>query len=474
MTRRPPAGPASADARRRRATTAAPAPAASATPAPPVAPRPPEGVGEEAWIDVIRKMDEVYNELLQYEVALEEKNAALEESHQFIFGVVASMSDVLVVCDRHGVVLEVNRALAALVGRPEGELKGRPLAGLFADEASRSKLDTYFRNPRSGAAPQDCEIAFATAQGASPVAVNCTTRISPAGRFMGIVLTGRPVGELRRAYDSLRQAHEDLKLAQSQLVHSEKMASLGRLVAGVAHELNNPISFVLGNVHALTRYVDRLTRYLAALHAGAAPAEADTLRRELRIDAIVADMAPLIEGTLEGAERTRDIVGGLRRFSAADRGEDAAFDLVEVLERSVHWVAKASGSPITVDSDLPASLPVRGSPGQLQQVIVNLVQNAIDATEGRPGARLAIGAKTVGRGTEIAFRDNGPGFSEEGLARAFEPFFTTKAPGKGTGLGLSISFGLVERHGGSLAVANAPGGGAVVTLRLPLDLRAAG
>jgi two-component system sensor histidine kinase HupT/HoxJ len=127
-----------------------------------------------------------------------------------------------------------------------------------------------------------------------------------------MVITGRPVGELRRAYDALRQAHEDLKQAQHQLVHSEKMASLGRLVAGVAHELNNPISFVLGNVYALQRYGHALREYLDALHGGASPEALAGLRRALRIDRLLDDLQPLLEGTREGAERTRDIVAGLK------------------------------------------------------------------------------------------------------------------------------------------------------------------
>jgi two-component system sensor histidine kinase HupT/HoxJ len=427
---------------------------------------PPEGVGEDVWIDVIRKMDEVYSDLLQYEVALEEKNAALEESQKFIFGVLSSMSDVLVVCDRDGIVEEVNRALAELVGRDEAELRGAPLASLFADAAARERVEAFMRDPAAAHA-HDCELQFRTRHGATPVAVNCTRRLSPSGRFVGIVMAGRPVGELRRAYDELRKAHDDLKRAQHQLVHAEKMASLGRLVAGVAHELNNPLSFVLGNVHALKRYVGRLRRYLDALHEGAAPDELAALRGSLRVDRILADVGPLIDGLHEGAERSRDIVAGLRRFSAADRGEDAVFDLAEVVRRSVHWVVRASASAIEVAIDLPVPLPVRGSAGQMQQVVVNLVQNAVDATEGRAGAALEIRGRGDATSVEVAFRDNGSGFSTEGLARAFEPFFTTKPPGKGTGLGLSISYGLAQRHGGSLAAANDPRGGAVMTLTLP-------
>ena len=430
---------------------------------------PPEGVGEDVWIDVIRKMDEVYSDLLQYEVALEEKNAKLEETQKFIFSVLTSMSDVLVVCDRHGVIQEVNQALADLVGKDEAELRGTTLVDLFADDASREQAQRFLKGLHSERI-HDCELHFKCRYAPEmPVAVNCTPRLSQVGKFVGMVMTGRPVGDLRRAYEQLRQAHEELKLAQQQLIHSEKMASLGRLVAGVAHELNNPISFVLGNVYALQRYGQRMQEYLAALHAGKPAQEIEALRKRLRIDRLMEDMKPLIDGTIEGAERTRDIVAGLKRFSAADRGDEETFNLAEVLERSVHWVVKASGSKIKVALDVPQDIPVSGSAGQMQQVLVNLVQNAIDSTERQADARLDISGELRSRSVVLTFRDNGAGFRQEALDKMFDPFFTTKPVGKGTGLGLSISYGIVERHRGQLKAANHPEGGAVLTLTLPLS-----
>src|SRR5690242_6427825 len=235
-------------------------------------------VGEHVWLDVIQKMDEVYNDLLQYEVALEEKNAALEDSQQFILSVLTSMSDILLVCNRNGIIEDVNQSLQKLAGKSETELRGQPLFDLFADEASRKAALRFFGG-NSGETVHDCELHLKAADG-SPMAVslNCTPRLSSVGKLLGVVITGRPVGELRRAYHALRQAHDELKRTQQQLLHSEKMASLGRLVAGVAHELNNPISFVLGNVHALKRYAERLERYLAALHCG----EPHEVQEELR------------------------------------------------------------------------------------------------------------------------------------------------------------------------------------------------
>lgn len=226
-----------------------------------------EGLGEQAWIEVIQKMDEVYNDLLQYEVALEEKNAALEESHQFIESVIASMSDILVVCNRNGNIQEVNPALLQFTGKDEQELRETPVFDLFSDPEERARARHLFAVfGQEGV--HDCELHLRAGDGSVvPFSVNCTPRISQTGKLMGMVVTGRPVGELRRAYQQLRQAHDDLKRTQGQLLHAEKMASLGRLVAGVAHELNNPISFVLGNVLSLKRYAGRLGAYLTDVHA---------------------------------------------------------------------------------------------------------------------------------------------------------------------------------------------------------------
>ncbi|MBS0347192.1 MAG: PAS domain-containing protein [Proteobacteria bacterium] len=427
----------------------------------------PEGVGEGAWIDVIQKMDEVYSDLLQYEVALEEKNAKLEESQGFILSVLTSISDILVVCDRGGHIEEVNRSLEAFTGRASEVLRGSSFFELLADPAAVELARGWFAL-RGDAPIHDCELSLRAADGSAvPVSLNCTPRYSSVGKSLGIVITGRPVGELRKAYSALRQAHDDLKRTQQQLLHSEKMASLGRLVAGVAHELNNPISFILGNTHALKRYAGRLEEYLAAVHACEQPEVLSALRQRLRIDRILGDLDPLIEGTIEGAERTRDIVDGLKRFSALDREESSRYDLVAVIGRSVTWVCKAAPERFAVDVRLPAELPVIGSSGQMQQVVMNLVQNASDATAGQDAACLQIDG-VIEEGTVVVrFHDNGPGIDARHLPHIFDPFFTTKPVGSGTGLGLSISYGIVERHGGMLSAGNHPDGGAEFVLRLP-------
>lgn len=430
-----------------------------------------EGVDESAWLDVIHKMDEVYSQLVADEVALEEKNAQLEQSQRFIFSLLASMSDVLLACNGQGLIEETNASLCALVGRDEVALRDTPITALLAggDSAARLRHVTESVLSRSDAVSVELDLVDARGQSV-PVDFNCTARVDLSGRRVGHVLVGRPMGEIKRAYHQLRESHEALKRAQQQLLHSEKLASLGRLVAGVAHELNNPISFVLGNVHALGRYSERLRSYIGAMHAGADADALAQLRRSLRIDHLLGDLPSLIEGTLEGATRTADIVQGLRRFSAVDREERVRVDVNAVVERAIHWVTRGTAPEFTVHWQPCAGAEVMGSAGQLLQVLMNLVQNAYDAasTPDQANPQLWIDAHVDSATLRLRLRDNGPGIAAENLPRIFDPFFTTKPLGKGTGLGLSISYGIVEQHGGHLSAENAAGGGALFTLELPL------
>lgn len=420
--------------------------------------------GEGVWIDVIRKMDETYADLVAQQVELERKNAELEEAQAFIAGVMAAMTDVLLVCDMAGRLVEVNGAAERALGRAGAALAGLPLADIV-DAASRPALDGLLAAARRHERVSDLDLVMHGGEGDFPVSINSSIRYTPRGRPVGLVLVGRPLGELRRAYRDLASAHERLKETQQQLVHSEKMASLGRLVAGVAHELNNPISFVYGNAHALRRQMERLTAYIAALDAGkpAAPA-----REAQRIDKTLADLPATIDGLAEGAERVRDIVAELRRFAATDKAPPDVFDLGDVLQAAIDWVARAQMPELDVHFDLPRPFRAFGLSAHTHQVVMNLVQNAIDAmADVPPPRRLRIAGRLEGGQAVVEIHDSGPGIAADVLSRIFDPFFTTKPVGKGTGLGLSISDRIVSDQGGSLSAANHPAGGAVFTLRLP-------
>jgi len=229
---------------------------------------------------------------------------------------------------------------------------------------------------------------------------------------------------------------------------------------------------VLGNVHVLNRYTTRLRQYLDALHAEVAlnnNPDLAALAQKLRIEHILQDLPSLMDGTIEGAQRTASIVDGLKRFSVLDGEERESVAISSIVERAIHWVR--TGMKLDFDvvfQDCPGCT-VMGNAGQLLQVLMNLIQNAYDAatTPGGPTPKLRIGASREDNWVVISLHDNGPGIEPQVMSRIFEPFFTTKPVGKGTGLGLSIGYGIVKRHGGSLSAHNHPQGGAEFVLRLP-------
>jgi len=435
--------------------------------------QPHEGLDDGAWLDVIQKMDEVYSRLLTDEVALEQKNAQLEASQQLVFSLLSSMSDVLVAADAQGQIEQTNQALCELVGNTDEALMGMPMHSLLHNDQGTDLLQGMMQRTSNLRQGDTVELMLRDGAGqAVPVDFTVTPRYDNRRRCVGYVFVGRPMAEIKRAYRQLHEAHEALKLTQQQLLHAEKMSSLGRLVAGVAHELNNPISFVLGNVHVLNRYTTRLRQYLDALHAEACLSHNATLHalaEKLRIEHILKDLPSLMEGTIEGAQRTASIVDGLKRFSVLDGEECEVVVIDAVVERAIHWVRTGMKLDFDVAFQGCPGCAVMGNAGQLLQVLMNLIQNAYDAAASPTGVtpKLRICARREANRVVISLHDNGPGIAPQVMSRIFEPFFTTKPVCKGTGLGLSISYGIVERHGGTLSAINHAEGGAEFVLQLP-------
>lgn len=424
---------------------------------------------DHAWIEVIQRMDSIYADLVHYQVELEEKNSALENAQRFIESVISSISDILIVCDINGKIQQTNAALEDLIGIPPDQLLGKKLDNLF-DEKHLPLIAEFPDHIRSGSLI-DCEVDLLDGrQNPVPMAINCNARFDHKNRLSGLVITGRPLGELRRAYSELHQAHEELKTAQRQLIQSEKMASLGRLVAGVAHELNNPISFLFANMHALKAYQHKFKTYIDAIHGKFTQSERDDLRKELRIDAMMEDIEPLVEGSLEGAERVSEIVQNLRSFTTPQESRKQHFNLISVLKRATSWVLKTVASEPEIVTEFPEELKLFNNEGYVHQILINLIQNAVDAISKQKNGRLEISVKLDDEHSHIHIHDNGPGISEDNLVKIFDPFFTTKAVGSGTGLGLYISYGLAtEQCHGNLTASNHDDGGAVFVLSLPKE-----
>lgn len=427
-------------------------------------------MNESAWLEVISRMDEVYAELLDSQVILEQQHEAVKDAQNFIDNVLSAMSDVLIVCDNHNKILDANQAFERLVGRQLNELKCCSLNDFF--EGDQAKQAVQFAHQIRHSALMDCELDLITADGQpAPLSLNGAPRFNAKRRYIGYVLTGRPLGELKRAYTELNEAHERLKTTQRKLVQSEKLASLGRLIAGVAHELNNPISFVYGNIHALNQYISRIKRYLAIIHSNSSKDVCEQARNDLRIDHIIADLDNLIEGTQEGAERVSNIVESLSRFSSPSEQHKTEFDLSRLIRTAQHWVARATKAEPVLKLDLPEQCFIVNREGYLQQILINLIQNAYDAVEDQVEPTLLLRITRSDHWIEVEVQDNGKGIDESDLLRIFDPFFTRKDVGKGTGLGLYISYGLVtEQCDGQLEINNHPSGGVSAIVRLPSNV----
>ncbi len=276
--------------------------------------------------------------------------------------------------------------------------------------------------------------------------------------------------QLRTAHEELQAAYRNLQVTQMQLIQREKMASVGQLVAGVAHELNNPIGFVYSNVTTLEDFVRRLRAMLDAYRAAALPAAArarlDAEWDALKIDYALKYLDPMTQGIREGAERARKIVRDLRVFARAPDDAWQAVDLHEELESSLTLLNHLLKDRVAVERKFGEVPSVECVRSQVDQVFLNLLANAAQAITGE--GRITLETRRENGFAVVTVADSGPGIPPEIISRIFDPFFTTKPVGEGTGLGLSISYEIVKKHHGEMTVASPPGGGALFTVRLPL------
>lgn len=292
----------------------------------------------------------------------------------------------------------------------------------------------------------------------------------------------RNASEAQQQARKLEATLAELQRTQAQLVQTEKMSSLGQLVAGVAHEINNPVSFIDGNLSYAWEYAQDLLALVALYqrHYPQPVPEVATLRRRIDLDFLMADFPKLLESMRVGADRIKNIVTSLRTFSRMDEAEIKPVDIHDGLNSTLMILQnrlKANGDrrEIAVSLEYGDLPPVECYAGQLNQVFMNLISNAIDALEEQMvkvpdcAPHITIRTAVVGRDrVSIAITDNGSGIPPEKQTRIFEPFYTTKPVGKGTGIGLSISYQIVgDRHHGTLTCQSASGQGTTFTITIP-------
>ena len=279
--------------------------------------------------------------------------------------------------------------------------------------------------------------------------------------------------EIRNAELARRKA--ELERLQAQIVHSENMASLGQLAAGVAHELNNPAGFIYGNMDILSECATGLERLLALYETvpltPEMAAEISAVKEEICYQDTLADLHSIIADCRSGAERIRDVVQNLRTFSRLDEAEFKKIDIHEGIESTIRLLSRNYHSDgITLHRNYADLPPVDCFAGQLNQVWMNLLVNAAQAM-GHRGGEVHITTRRKDRAVVVAIRDTGRGIPPQHLKKIFDPFFTTKPVGEGTGLGLSIAYSIIERHGGSIHVESHLSRGTTFTVVIPVDAK---
>ncbi|MEM7257919.1 MAG: ATP-binding protein [Pseudomonadota bacterium] len=286
---------------------------------------------------------------------------------------------------------------------------------------------------------------------------------------------------LKNSHQQLVEAHKEVKNQQRQLVQSDKLASLGTMSAGVAHEINNPLSFVLSNVNSLAHSVDVFVQYHRLVEPvvtatcdderQSAVTELRNFESESDLEFLFEDCVDLMKETREGIDRVKEIVTGLQDFARSDTGEVGEIDIHECIRSTLKLAHNQIKYDMTITEDFGDLPPIKGYAGKLSQVFLNLIVNASQSMD-TPG-NLTITTRTEGWRVILQFQDSGCGMGEETMESIFDPFFTTKEVGKGTGLGLSISHGIVEEHNGDISVTSEPGKGTCFTIKLPMNFEIA-
>ncbi len=272
----------------------------------------------------------------------------------------------------------------------------------------------------------------------------------------------------------LEEAYKELQSTQAMMVHSEKMKSLGELVAGIMHEINNPINFIYGNLSHLNNYSSDLIKIIdtyTELSENLTPDKkkmVNELKQEIDYEFLKSDLPDLIRSCREGTERTRNIILDLKNFSRMEEVALTNVDLPKEIDTTLNILHNKFKNKITVHKEYEENLPkIEGYGGQLNQVLMNILDNAAYAIEEKGDVWIRL--KAVDNNVIIEFEDNGRGMDDTTVQKIFNPFFTTKPVGQGTGLGMSISYKVIKNHQGDIKIDTELGRGTKFTIKLPIN-----
>ena len=304
-----------------------------------------------------------------------------------------------------------------------------------------------------------------------------TAQLAEANRLLELDIREREAieSELIRRNNDLTELNSKLYAAQEQLIQSEKLASIGQLAAGVAHEINNPIGYIFSNFSSLEKYIAQLFEMIAAyeqieqhITASAAVGVIESLKDTIELEFLKQDIPDLMAQSKEGIGRVRKIVQDLKDFSRTDSNQEWQWsNLHDGINSTLNIVAgeiKYRADVIKEYGDIPA---IECLSSQINQVLMNLIVNAAHAIDGERGT-ITIKTSSDKNFVYISVADNGSGIATENISKIFDPFFTTKPVGKGTGLGLSLSYGIIKRHHGQITVESEPGKGTKFSIMLPI------
>jgi len=289
----------------------------------------------------------------------------------------------------------------------------------------------------------------------------------------------RIVEEREKAFDALREAMDSLKTTQGQLVRAEKLAGIGQLAAGVAHEINNPAAFILSNLSTIQKYVSEFFNYVESMEKLTANAAKEKLSAQKIQDDILRiinsddynylknDLPDVIEESLSGLHRIKNIVSSLLSFATSSDSQRCMVNINEEIESALLLIDKEiCNKRGRVSKNLGCLPGIFGNPQQLRQMFVNLILNANQAIE--PDGIITLSTNVINNNISIEISDTGVGIPESALQNIFNPFFTTQDVGKGVGLGLSIAYRIIESHKGNIDVQSGLGKGTTFTIRLPI------
>ena len=281
--------------------------------------------------------------------------------------------------------------------------------------------------------------------------------------------------QVKERTSELEDAYTELKNTQAMMVHSEKMKSLGELVAGITHEINNPVNFIYGNLIHLNNYskdlieiIDKFSEFEGDL-TPEHKEKIEALKENIDYDFLKSDLPDLIRSCQEGTERTKNIILDLKNFSRLEEAVINSVDLPKEIDTTLNILHNKFKNKITVHKEYAENLPnIEGYGGQLNQVFMNILDNAAFAIKEKGDVWIRI--TNEGDHIKLEFEDNGCGMDEKIANKVFDPFFTTKPVGQGTGLGMAISYKVIKNHKGDISISSKEGKGTKFTITLPIKM----